>query len=182
MTHEHFTVPLQPGADRFRKPECRGQLRHVQVGAGAEQNEEVTARAVLREALQRIRVQRVSGRPARELRRPGLQPRAPEAAEARVDEGGLERPVVGPPQEKAHGARQGAQQARQAPGMAQQVSHDVGQQGVAARDRTVKVEDRHQRLALDGNAPRRRGGGFAQAALPAAASCRSTYCRMPPWR
>ena len=75
ITDEYLIAPLNTGADRFRKPERRGELWHVQVRARAQENEVVTARAMLPDALQGVRVQGVSQEPFEILRRPGLQPR-----------------------------------------------------------------------------------------------------------
>ena len=141
-----------------------------------------SARLMLLEAPEGIGMQGVLQHPCQISAGPVLQLRARNAAEGCVDERRLDCPGVRAPQQKAHTAGQRPQQARQAPGVAQQIAHDVRQQRIAARQRAIEVEDRDQRLARSGSAPRRRGGGLAQAALPAAASCRSTYCRMPPWR
>ncbi|GAC1452973.1 MAG: hypothetical protein PVSMB6_06350 [Steroidobacteraceae bacterium] len=98
-------------------------------------------------------------------------------------EGALELPVIAAPEQKAHQRRHHQQYARQPRRVAQQQAERVKCQRVVTRDGAVKIKQRQLRRQCAGRAlSRGLRAGAAQAALPAVASCRNTYCRMPPCR
>ena len=65
--------------------------------------------------------------------------------------------------------------------MLPQETGEVREQRVVPGERAVEIEQRQRGSPGRGGRERRRLP-IGQAALPAAASCRSTYCRIPPWR
>ena len=66
--------------------------------------------------------------------------------------------------------------------MPAQEAGEVGEQCVVPGERAVEIEQRQRSTGRRGGGRGRRRVAIGQAALPAAASCRSTYCRIPPWR
>jgi hypothetical protein len=67
--------------------------------------------------------------------------------------------------------------------MLTQETGEVRQERIVPGERAIEIEHR-QRGRSSRRGGGRRGGRvrIRQAALPAAASCRSTNCRIPPWR
>jgi hypothetical protein len=62
---------------------------------------------------------------------------------------------------------------------------EIRQQRVVPRERAIEIEERQRRGPGGWGSSAGGCGGrlqIGQAALPAAVSCRSTYCRIPPWR
>jgi hypothetical protein len=66
--------------------------------------------------------------------------------------------------------------------MLPQETGEVREQRVVPGERAVEIEQRQRSTGRRGGGRGRRRVAIGQAALPAAASCRSTYCRIPPWR
>jgi hypothetical protein len=131
------------------------------------------------EGIERVAVHAALEQRAHELNRPGIELRTTRAAEGAPDQRRLEVAAVDAPDGERQQRRQYARQTCEvAP--APQEAGDVRQQRVVPRQRAVEIEQRKPRR---GNA---RGGRkwwrawAAQALDPA--SCRSTYCRMPPCR
>ena len=83
---------------------------------------------------------------------------------------------------EARYCRQRLRQAPQPRGFAPQEARQVLGQRIVTRDGAVEVEQGEpaRRSVARAARARWRRVRFAQATLPAAASCRSTYCRMPP--
>ena len=123
--------------------------------------------------------------PRYEVRRPGVDVGAAAAPQCRLQQRGFELAAVGAPQQEARQRREQARQPREALRVPSQKARQVRQQRITARDGAIEIEQRERSPGRLASALRPAAAGSArigQAALPAEASWRSTYCRIPPWR
>jgi hypothetical protein len=103
------------------------------------------------------------------------------APEHGADCGGLQRAAIGAADCKARRRRKRERQPRESLWVLAQEAREIRQQRVVPGERAIEIEQ-GQRPAGPGGDWRWRRLQVGQAALPATASCRSTYCRIPPWR
>jgi hypothetical protein len=141
----------------------------------------MVCRAVRGDLVEGLRIAAPPGHIVHEAAGPGLELGALASGERRAQQVGLERATAGAAEYETPDGRQQRGQSQVAARVVGEEAEDVGQQRVMPRERAVQVKERERRRrGCRQPALRRRSVRLAQAALPAAASCRSTYCRIPP--
>jgi len=155
----------------------------VQVRTRGEEHEDIARAAMGLECREGIGVHPVLEQRRHELLRPPLDLAARVAGHDGADGGGFQRTAVGAAERKRQQYRHHLQKTRNAPGMPAQEAREVGEQCVVPRERAIQIEDRERgsRGIARGRNDRVRLETL-QAPPPAAASWRSTYCRIPPCR
>ena len=107
------------------------------------------------------------------------------ARQYRLQKRAFKLTAIGAPQQEARQRGQHSRQPQEALRVVQQKARQVRQQGITARDGAIEIEQREHspgRLAWALRHAAAGRAGIGQAALPAEASWRSTYCRIPPCR
>ncbi len=171
-------VPGDTRADNLIETQGAPDLRHVKIGTRAHQHEPRSRAAVLLQALQRVAMHTVLEDRRHEPCGPLIEPRAIDTSQGGADECGLQGAVIRQAQCEQHQCGNDSEQSCQfAPG-ADGRAQKIRQQRIAAGDRSIEIENGELRWS----GLRGPSAYCVQAARPVAASCRSTYCRIPPCR
>src|SRR2546429_8407055 len=172
-------------AQHFPEPERRCDGRNIHIGTGAQQRERIAPAAVCGDRCQGITAESLPEEPRYEVRRPGVELGAATAPQRRLQQRGFELAAIGAPQQEARQRREQARQPHETLRLAQQKARQVRQQRITARDGAIEIEQGKRspgRLAWALRSAAAGSARIGQAALPAEASWRSTYCRIPPCR
>ena len=183
VAREPLTVPCDSRTNRLCKAERTADRRDVQIGTRREQHETIAAATMGLERRERIGVHPAGEQAWHKLVGPRLDRLPGTAPEHCADGGGFHFSTVRPPEGKTRERRQHRPQARETLRVLAEHTGEIWEQRVAAREGAVEIEQRQRRCCGRCSGRRERSRvPFGQAALPAAASWRSTYCRIPPWR